>query len=76
QERNRVWEILDEFKLNPIPSYANFILFKGSNELDKHLKSFGILLRKFEGDLNGYMRMSIGTKKENDEVLEKIRRFV
>jgi histidinol-phosphate aminotransferase len=75
EERDRVFESLNNFKLDPIPSFANFILFKGDNKLNDYLKLFNIILRKFEGDLNGYMRMSIGTKEENDRVLEKMRGF-
>ncbi len=75
EEREKVWKVLDKLGLNPIPSHANFILFQGDDKLNDYLKSFGILIREFGGDLKGYIRMTIGTQEENEMVVEKIRRY-
>ncbi|MEA3422445.1 MAG: histidinol-phosphate transaminase [Bacillota bacterium] len=75
EEREKVWKVLDKLGLNPIPSYANFILFQGEDKLNDYLESFGILVREFEGDLKGYIRLTVGTREENDKVIEKIRRY-
>ncbi len=75
EEREKVWKSLYKLGLNPIPSYANFILFQGDDKLNDYLKSFGILVREFGGDLKGYIRVTIGTREENDKVIEKIGRY-
>ncbi|MBN2259480.1 MAG: histidinol-phosphate transaminase [Clostridiales bacterium] len=74
-ERTRVWKALDISGKEPIPSNANFILFKSKKGLYEFLINKDILVRKFEGNLENYLRVTIGTKEENDMFLSKIEEF-
>lgn len=77
-ERDRVLEELEVINvqgLRVFPSAANFIYFesKEAEEICQAFDEAGILIRKFEGQEN--FRISIGTKEENDMVLDVFRRL-
>jgi|LGOV01.1.fsa_nt_gb histidinol-phosphate aminotransferase len=74
-ERSWLFQQLEELKLNPIISESNFILFKSNicDDLYEFLKKEGILIRKFSDRLEGYCRITVGTKEENREIINKIR---
>ena len=57
--------------LSFIPSYANFVLVNVGNgeKVFQSLQKIGIITRPMSKDLGEYLRISIGTEKENERVL-------
>ena len=78
-ERERIFLELDIIHgLRPVPSLTNFILFEvdgiTGKELYDELYKDGILLRIFtDGRLQHFLRVTIGTPRENDVFLERIK---
>lgn len=75
-ERDRVFRELG--KINGIavfPSDANFILFHSpmAESIYRGAIREGVLLRNFCGPMNGYLRVTIGSRKENDAFLKAIK---
>lgn len=79
KERERVFSVLTSFPdIKPIPSQANFILFHCDNRdatvLFRALQEKGVLLRYYgTGVLSGMLRVSIGTRIENNQFIETLR---
>lgn len=80
-ERNRMSELyasLDGFKV--YPSQTNFILVKYAHaiELNEELSAIGIGIRSFgtAPGLQNCLRISMGTRQENDQVFDAIKGFV
>ena len=80
-ERNRMSELyasLDGFKV--YPSQTNFILVKYAHaiELNEELSGIGIGIRSFgtAPGLQNCLRISMGTRQENDQVFDAIKGFV
>lgn len=77
-ERSRVFQQMHQINgIEPIPSQANFILFRTtaipSGTLYNILRENGILVRAYDSpDLSGMLRVSIGTPKENDTFLDTL----
>jgi len=77
-ERNRVYENLIRKKriLNVLKSDANFISFKVEEprKIFLYLEKEGIIIRDRSNQYNfsGYLRVTIGTEKENDLFLQKL----
>lgn len=75
RERTFVHEGLLALGLHPLPSDANFILFSGfthtSTELWNSLVDRGVLIR--DVGIAGYLRVTIGTHRENQLFLEALR---
>ena len=78
-ERERLADSLGKIPgVKVFPSQANFILFKvpvSTTELHRKLQEQGILLRKDPGSTHGLktcLRVSVGTRQENDIFLEKL----
>ncbi|AHF79907.1 histidinol-phosphate transaminase [Thermococcus paralvinellae] len=71
KERERIYQ---EFKEYAYPSEANFLLMK----LDAYefLLERGIVVRKLDGRLQGHIRVTIGKKEENDELIKVLKEFV
>jgi histidinol-phosphate aminotransferase len=75
KERDWMFNKLSEISyIEPIPSYANFILCKVDNNraelLYKKLLSKGILVRHYENELlKDYLRISIGSREQNLKLL-------
>jgi histidinol-phosphate aminotransferase len=71
QERQRIIQVVTALGLQAIPSSANFLLFTGfsltSAELWQKFLDRGILIR--DVGLAGYLRVTVGTKEENDRFL-------
>ena len=68
--------MLNQYKdlnLNFIPSYANFIAveFKDAMKIYNDLLKEGVIVRPVE--MNGYLRISIGTSSENEHLLEALK---
>ena len=62
----------EAFKLNYIPSYANFIAveFKDAMSTYNNLLKEGVIVRPVE--MKNYLRISIGTPNENNHLLEAL----
>jgi histidinol-phosphate aminotransferase len=86
-EHNATWrgymaEALDRIGLGVTPSAANFLLVhfpdgKSAREADKFLHAHRIILRRVEEyGFPDALRMTIGTKKENEAVLEALTEFM
>ncbi|HIP88483.1 MAG TPA: histidinol-phosphate transaminase [Thermococcus paralvinellae] len=71
KERERIYQ---EFKEYTYPSEANFLLMK----LDAYefLLERGIVVRKLDGLLKGHIRVTVGKKEENDELIKALKEFV
>lgn len=79
-ERDRVSKKLKSFGLKVYPSEANFLLFEVGNAkaVQKDLEKSGLIIR-YRGDmpnLQNCLRVSIGTKKENDLFLKKLEQIL
>lgn len=80
-ERERMIKRLSEIKnLEIFPSQTNFILIRHekADDLNKFLESLDIGVRFFVGNesLKNCLRISIGTRAENDEVFDAIKNFL
>lgn len=73
REREIVKEGLKDLGFKTFPSQANFIFFKGYDNLAVALAKKKILIRDYDGDLKGYFRLTIGSPEENEEVLKAIK---
>ena len=76
-ERERLYNRMREMNgVRVFPSAANFLLFKSTDNtnLFLELKNRGILVRDVSSYelLDGYQRLSIGSKEENNLFLEKL----
>ncbi|HII67879.1 MULTISPECIES: histidinol-phosphate transaminase [Thermococcus] len=71
KERERIYR---EFKDYAYPSEANFLLM----HLDAYefLLERGIVVRKLGGRLDGHIRVTVGKKEENDELIKSLKEFV
>jgi len=78
-ERDRMLMLLKEFQfLEPVPSVANFVLFKvvamDAGVLHKELRKRGVLVRYYpKGALAGYIRISCGRPGDTDLLVEGLR---
>ena len=77
-EMPRYEAFASEFGLKFIPSYTNFIAIftneeKNSSILADNLLKKGIILRNLKSYGLNAVRITIGTKKQNDKVLEALR---
>ena len=81
-ERKRMKERLEKISgVEVFPSEANFLLIRlaRAEELKNHLESLGIGVRYFSPNafgLKNCLRISIGTRTENDEVFAAIKSFL
>lgn len=82
QERARMLLMLQEFAewLEPMPSAANFVLFKVNapivaKDLYVTLRKYGILVRYYpNGSIAGYIRISVGRPQDTDRLVEGLRK--
>jgi histidinol-phosphate aminotransferase len=80
EERTRLMDKLSKLPgIIAYPSNSNFILFQAQNggeKLFKELKKNGILLRNLNAHprLKNCLRVTIGTKQENDQFLDQLRK--
>ena len=81
-ERKRMFERLEKLSgVEVFPSEANFILIRlaRAEELKNYLESLDIGIRYFSPNafgLKNCLRISIGTRSENDEVFSAIKNFL
>ena len=80
EERDRLMDELSKLPaITAYPSNSNFILFQASRDGEKvfnNLKANGTLLRNLGSHprLKNCLRVTIGTKQENDQFLEQLRK--
>ena len=71
EQREVIYNALVDLKVKAYKSGANFVFFKSDIEdLQKKLVKKDVLIRKFSGKLDGYYRVSVGTKEQNQKFLE------
>ena len=71
EEREKIYKALVDLGVKAYASGANFVFFKSDiDDLQKKLVDKDVLIRKFSGKLDGYYRVSIGTKEQNEKFLE------
>ncbi len=78
-EREKLFKELSEMEgINPFPSEANFILFEvqDSDGVHKGLLEQGVLVRNMKGAVDGCLRVTIGTPKENAVFLQALNKVV
>ncbi len=81
-ERDRMYHaLLDLPGLSPVPSRANFLLFKchggGSVDIFQELQTRGVLVRVFDSPaLRDMLRVTIGTSQENSRFLDVLSSFL
>lgn len=77
KERTFLFNELKEMPFEVYKSYANFVFFRSDIDgLDEKLEKDGILIRSFSGDLNGYYRVTVGSRSENKELIKSLREIV
>jgi histidinol-phosphate aminotransferase len=75
-ERSRLTKGLESIDgISPFPSEANFILFKVKEPARAHagLLKKGVLVKNMDGVIRGCLRVTVGTKKENDAFLKALK---
>ena len=72
-ERERLATILADYNFvsKVWPSDANFLLVRtaDSTRVMRHCEAHNVLLRHFDGDLDNCIRISIGSREENNQLL-------
>lgn len=83
EERERIYNSLREIKeITPYSSEANFILFKVKNSKSDYIYESlikeGIIIRSFRNTppVADCLRISIGTREENDIFMEKLKKIL
>jgi len=76
EERSWLYQELLKLDILPVDSTANFILFKYEKPVAKYLLDEGIQIRKFSGKLDNYYRITVGTKEENQVVIQKLKECI
>lgn len=75
-ERARLYKELSKIKgVRVYPSEANFILFKVKNSkmVFNKLLNEGILIRELSSMINNALRVTVGTRQENDEFIRVLK---
>jgi histidinol-phosphate aminotransferase len=72
EQRERLWQILDELGVGVYPSSTNFLLARvGVPDLVIRLRDAGVLVSDVSNQLPmGFFRVSIGTAKENEKLVD------
>lgn len=77
EQREKIYNALVDLGVKVYKSSANFIFFKSDiDDLQKKLVEKDVLIRKFSGKLDGYYRVSIGTKEQNEKFLEAFKEVI
>jgi histidinol-phosphate aminotransferase len=78
-ERKRLFNEMKKIKgVKPYPSDANFILFRAdeSDKIYKELLKRGVLIRNMNGVIDGCLRVTVGTPKENSIFLRTLKLII
>ncbi|MEM1105354.1 MAG: histidinol-phosphate transaminase [Pseudomonadota bacterium] len=79
RERARVFDALTDLGLQAVPSETNFLLLRfadvaSARSADQHFQGRGLVLRRLDPyGLGACLRLSIGSQKANDAVIEAAR---
>ena len=77
EEREKIYKALVYLGVKAYKSGANFVFFKSDiDNLQKKLVDKDVLIRKFSGKLDGYYRVSVGTKGQNEKFLEAFKEVI
>lgn len=75
EERSRLFKTLEGLGLRPVPSSANFILFRGPSDLSERLIPFGIAVRdcsNYRGLGPGWYRTAVRLTEENSRLINAL----
>jgi histidinol-phosphate aminotransferase len=78
-ERKRLFKEMKEiWNVETYPSDANFIFFKvsDSDKIFKALLKRGVLIRNMKGIKEGYLRVTVGTPKENTIFIKNLKQLL
>lgn len=76
-ERDYLYGELIKLPLKVYKSDGNFIFFKSDvDKLSKKLQKEGVLIRSFSGDLEGYYRVTVGIRWENEVFLKTLKEIL
>ena len=76
-EREKMYNELKALGLKVYPTSTNFILFYSEiDNLSGKTQNDGILIREFAGDLEGYYRVTVGSKDENIEFIKSLKEIL
>jgi histidinol-phosphate aminotransferase len=78
-ERDRLSDALQELEgVTPYPSEANFVMFGVKEPSKTHgaLLKKGVLVRDISGMIRGCLRVTVGTKKENNAFLKALKETI
>ena len=71
--REELSEKLTGLGIKTYPSKSNFIwIYTEIENLFEKLNDRGVLIRKFTGELEGYYRISVGYREENEILLKEL----
>lgn len=79
KERDRLFRELSKIRVIKVfPSEANFILFrvKNAEKINKELIKRGILIRNLSPYVKDALRVTVGTKEENNEFLKALKEIL
>ena len=77
KEREKVYKSLLDMGIKAFPSGANFVFFYcDDKDLEDKLVKEDVLIRKFGGKLDNHYRVTIGTNKENNALVEAMKKLV
>ncbi|MBU1083999.1 MAG: aminotransferase class I/II-fold pyridoxal phosphate-dependent enzyme, partial [Candidatus Omnitrophica bacterium] len=73
KEKNKLFRAMESMDVRAVPSSTNFILietFRDSMKIFKFLLERGIIVREMSSwGFKGFVRVTVGTKKENEKFL-------
>ncbi len=76
-ERGYLYDELIQLPLKVYKSHANFIFFQSNVVgINKKLEKEGILIRSFSEDLEGFYRVTVGNRWENEEFLKYLKEIL
>jgi len=79
RERGFLFEGLTGLGLKVIPGEANYLLFKGPDDLEDRMREEGILIRNcsnYPGLGDGWFRTAVRTREDNEILLEKMKKVL
>ena len=76
-EREKIYEKLIDMGVKAYKSGANFVFFSSKvDNLAEKLIDNDVLIRKFDGKLDNYYRVTVGSPKENEAFLNAMKKIV
>lgn len=75
-QRDALFTELDNLGLKPVKSYSNFIFIKLNDKIFNHLLEKKIYIRRLKYKDEFWHRITVGTKEENDILLNAIKEVI